>query len=702
MAENLPELRYPVYATYTEGADLGGGNANTWVNEDGGSEEERAYIKYEFTTESGYSENMEDYSNEGQAICFSYDLSKSVYAQKRQFVLGSYAYVKSKSFDFSGSLPAGSAVAYLTGTNNPGRKRMLRGLDSYEYAETDVLFEELVAGAYNPVSRLYLYPQPGITGSGLYADRNYSAEAEVVFCGVKGEYPPYVDVVAEDVVPSVSGAHPNGCFADKSDDINLSWAMTYDEVLYKDFEVNGVEYSAAGRVYGTLTQKSALVWWTQDGGVTIHKIEVDSEGKCIIPAGEVTADSFQWRVQVCSSDGVWSEESQWFTATTDVDDISTAVALRPQKIVVDGTGENTFVWEHSIASLTKPTGADLQYSFDGESWVDFAHYEGRDCQCVVAAEVLPSGVLYWRVRTYNATGTAGEWSEGVIITVRNAPEMPEILSVQERPLPLITWAAEEQIVAEICVDEVTKRVYGQQFSYQWPLLLEAGEHLLKIRVQNQYGLWSKWAETTVLTVNLPLESLLLCGESADNGVRLLWDVAFAKVQVLRDGEIIRELCGGELEYADYESIGRAVYQIRGITEEGYYSDSNELEMVTVVERAVLGREGQWIALRGRYKEPPSHFCKVERSLRYQRFVGFELPVAFGGSQWEKVHQFAFSLKAEEMDKLAALRGLSGERVIYKDARGELVCGRLGAVESTHRGLYADVEFRITETEEGES
>ena len=44
MAEALPSLRCRVYADYTEGGDLGGGSNNTWVNEEGGSAQERCYI----------------------------------------------------------------------------------------------------------------------------------------------------------------------------------------------------------------------------------------------------------------------------------------------------------------------------------------------------------------------------------------------------------------------------------------------------------------------------------------------------------------------------------------------------------------------------------------------------------------------------------------------------------------------------------
>lgn len=703
MAEALPSLRCRVYADYTEGGDLGGGSNNTWVNEEGGSAQERCYIKYDFVTSSGYSDRGEDCSVEGQAIHFDYDLSKSVYANKRQFVLGAYAYVLSKNLDYSGMLPSGDVVAFLTGTGTPEPKKLLRAMQYYdEYTVTDRPFDSMETNAYNRVSQLYLYPQPGIEATGFYADNAYTVDAEVVLCGVKGAYPPYLDVVAEDVVPSVADVQPNGTFVDKNDDIRLSWNLSYEDIRYATFEGIDSPTAIGGRVFGEITQKNALVRWTEDGGSTIHEITVGTENACVIPAGSVTADSFQWQVKVCTQDGIWSEDDGvWYTATTDNDSLSTAVAVRPQRIVIDGTGENTFVWEHENPSGSKPTGADLQWSADGKSgWTTFLEYRGRESQCVVPPDSLPAGAIFWRVRTYNASGVAGSWSEGVPLTVRNAPAMPEIVSVGETPLPEIRWGAEEQYVAEIVIDGLCKRVYGSAKTYQWPEILEAGSHSLKLRVQNQYGLWSQWAEMTVETVNQPRESFLLSGEEVAFGVRLSWTEAFPQVQVFRNGERIAKLENQEREFTDWNSVKEAQYQLRGIDENGSYTDSNVVSLAPVIRGAGLGQNGVWIGLKGRYKAAPIHRFHTEKRLHYRNFSGFSLPVAFAGSHWEKVHRFVFSLEAGEVEKLEKIKSFSGGRVVYKDCRGSMVCGVFGAVESIHYGRYLDVEFSITEAAEG--
>ena len=164
--EALPSYRLHQPVLRTEGGDLSGGSANDWISEDAGNAEERVWISYGFHSAAGYASDKLDYSNRGQAVKFHYDLSQNVYARKRQFVLGAYAYVKSKSLTSEGSLPSsGKAVAALCGTNDCSRKPLKRNYSSF--AASDIPFAQLSEGAYHPVPRQFLYPQMGITSGGL-------------------------------------------------------------------------------------------------------------------------------------------------------------------------------------------------------------------------------------------------------------------------------------------------------------------------------------------------------------------------------------------------------------------------------------------------------------------------------------------------------------------------------------------------------
>lgn len=701
MAETLPELRYRVYADHTEAVDLGGGSNHTWAATDGGSEEERTFIQYNFTASKGYTARQDDWSIDGQAVRFSYDLSENVYAQKRQFVLGTYAYVLDKSFEFSGRLPEGQADCFLAGTNKAGRIKLLRGLSESSLAVGERFLCDLENGTYQPVNMVYLYPRPGVTSNGLLTDEDYSANAEVRFSGVKGVHPPYADVVAEDVIPSVTGAHPVNQFADPTEPITLSWQMTYDEIRYAQFDGIGKSQSIVGRVYGKLTQKSARVRWTVDGE-TIHEINVSEESQCEIPANQVGAEGFRWQVDVCSSDGVWSESSdEWYQVRCDNDTLSTAKALRPQKITIDGTVENTFYWEHHNESGSRATAAELQYSQNGLEWIPFGYVVGRENECVIAENSLPSGQIWWRVRTYNVNGLPGEWSEPVPLTVRSAPLMPSSVLAGWTPQPEISWYSSEQIAAEVEINGEIHRVYGKTSQLKWPTVLADGFYILRIRVQNVYGLWSKWAETAVEIVNYPQANFNLTAVEENHSVRLKWNRSFDRVQIFCNEICIAELENQELEFVDFRSCGAMNYRLRGITEEGYYSESNTVALVVEIGGAVLAYAEnpiEWIPLKGRYKAIPEHICRTEEAMNFHHYSGRKWPLAFHKHQWMAQHKFSFSIEKGQLNLLEKIRELSGREVIYKDGRGELVCGVLTEVLSTHYGLYADVEFKITEAE----
>lgn len=699
MAEALPSLRYRVYAYDSEGGFLG-----TLQEGDGVPDipdtEKITFIKYNFITSSGYKTRKDDYSKDGWALKFNYDLSKTEYANKRQFILGNYAYILSKSFTYSGKLPSGGMVALLTYTNRIERKKIWWSMNSYDYSDTDLLFSRMQTQAYNRITIGYFYPMIGIECDGFYTDNQYTAEAQVIFSGPNGAYPPYLDVVAEDVIPSVTDAYPNGNFVDKNDDIRLSWKLTFDDVRYAYFE--GYEDYTTGSVYGEITQKSALVRWTEDGGKTIHEIPLNSEEQYLIPAGSVTADNFQWQVKLCTNDGVWSENDDvWYTATTNDVSISSAVAVSPRWIVIENTDENTFVWEHIIDSGSKPTGADLQWSADGESgWTTFMEYRGRDCQCVVPPDSLPSGVIFWRVRTYNASGVSGTWSDGIQVTVHGAPPMPEIIFIGETPLPEIRWGAEGQYVAEIDIDGMRQRVYGSAKTYQWPDILEEGSHHLKLRVQNLYGLWSKWAETSFQTSNQSRTAFLLSGESVDFGVNLMWAETFPQVQVFRDGKRIAKLENQE-DFSDWSSVKEAQYRLRGIDENGYYTDSNVVSLAPKLPCAAVGRQGEWIRMKGRFNESPELNRSTQQAVHYQFYAGRSQPVAYPSGRVERNCRFSYSLFPNEKDKLLRLEELSGSHVIYKDRRGNLVEGTLGAVSASEHYYGWDISFEIQEAQEDE-
>lgn len=559
---------------------------------------------------------------------------------------------------------------------------------------------DIKLNAYNYMVSTPFFTQSGTTSPSLYTNTRYTAYAEIVFSGQKGSHPPYWEVWAEDLIPFIKDPSPNNCFADKTEDITLSWGMdikTRRASFEQLYEVAGV---VGGRIIDRPRQKSAVVRWKQQGSSTVHTITVGEETQVVIPQGEITGDSFDWQVVITTDDNVQGSSDVWYHATTNNDAVSSARAVSPQRIVVDGSQDIEFVWEHIISTATRPTRSELQYSLNrGAAWKTLADVKTRETRCIVSAGTMPAGLLQWRVRTYNTNGAAGQWSEAVSINSYSAPPKPQILSVSNNPLPKIRWSGEGQLCAEVRMDgEKTQRLYGSTQSLVWDTLLADGEHQIEVRIENSYSLWSPWAQYTVRTKNYAQEQFALLAKAVPNGVELRWEHSFPRMDLYRDGQKIAELHKG-FSFLDWESIGTCRYELYGISEEGYYTKSSTARCAPNIESSALGDAmGSWISLSGRYYAPPEHRRTVQSRTHFEYYLGRTQPVAYPSSQREILHRFSFSLKRSEHKKLGQLEALSGRQVLYKDVRGDFAKGTLHRLVSSHNGQFIEVQFDIVESQ----
>lgn len=98
------------------------------------------------------------------------------------------------------------------------------------------------------------------------------------------------------------------------------------------------------------------------------------------------------------------------------------------------------------------------------------------------------------MRTYNADGIAGEWSDAAQIVVIAAPTAPSIQIKSTGPRPSISWQTSEQEAYQVELDGKLSggTHYGTEKTWTSPAYLSDGSHTVRVRVQNQYGMWSDW------------------------------------------------------------------------------------------------------------------------------------------------------------------------------------------------------------------
>lgn len=443
-------------------------------------------------------------------------------------------------------------------------------------------------------------------------------------------------------------------------------------------------------------QTSAVFRWRSGTSGTIHTINVSGNSQSVtVPANTFAGTtSIQWQVAVTANSGA-TTTSDWVTLST-ADATPTAAPLSPVDTVIDGSKDVLFQWQHSIATGTAQSKADLQKSTDGSTWTTLATVNGAARQWTCPAGTLTSSVKYWRVRTYNADGIAGEWSDAAQIVVIAAPTAPSIQIKSTGPRPSISWQTSEQEAYQVELDGKLSggTHYGTDKTWTSPAYLADGSHTVRVRVQNQYGMWSNWGAAALPVTNTPGASITLSVQ-ASSVANLSWQTSgsYDFYLVYRNEKPIAKLT--QTQYTDELSSGNVTYQVRGCFDGS--SNYGLSSAVTVDIRAEVHQVSDLdtgLTLRLPYSD--SQHRQTTRTLSRQvellQLSGAYYPVAVEVDSGTD----ALSITAALLDEseIRQLMGLVGKLVCAKTPQGDMVIGYITSLPKQHDGFLNVFNFTI--------
>ena len=498
--------------------------------------------------------------------------------------------------------------------------------------------------------------------------------------------PPYLEVsIGDEIIGlTISNAAPsNGSIVAANSNV-FSW-----------------KEAASGTCYAEISRTSAKFRWRKSASDTVKEIDVPGTATSItIQANTFSGDSIQWQISVVANSGV-TTTSDWMTLSlTDVE--STAVAVAPDRAVLDGSSDNVFKWEHVISTGTAPTKAELQQSTDGSTWTALATVTGAANTWTAPAGTFTSGTKYWRVRTYNSKGAAGAWSAATQFIVLAAPATPPVSIVSTEPRPEIRWQSDEQQAYQVEIDGVyaSGTRFGTRKTWKAPFYLADGNYTVRVRVQNEYGFWSPWGTAALPVTNVPGGAITLTAEGGIEAALSWTPGSFDYYLVYRDGVAIAKVT--EPSYTDAASIGGVRYQVRGCYDNSdNYSLSEAVEVTARTDKVRLYdmERGEWLHFLYDSSAHRSTGLSLSQDIQYIQLSGHTYPVA-ERSEFKSRALRITCVCADDAER-QALRALLGHLTCCKTPEGNMTIGYPSSISESSDDFFSTYSFTIEQIDRKE-
>lgn len=499
--------------------------------------------------------------------------------------------------------------------------------------------------------------------------------------------PPQLVVTFDDdnIKPSLVTPSPaNGARLDKATALNFSTRFALSEVTTLK-NLTAVSGNFEYRVKGASTS-------------TVHRVTPGAENSFsfTVPANTFAAGDYEYRFT--ATDNLGQKTSTAWSAFTTRDTIPVATPLSPDSSLEDGTQAITFRWMHSNESGSPPTGAELQKSSDGSAWTTFLKRTTSTIGYKCPAGTFTSGTWYWRVRTYNLDGVAGEWSAALSFVVVAGPTKPVIVVKDASPRPFINWQTSEQSAYQLQLDDIIDVTeYGSEKTWRSPVYLVDGAHTFRVRSQNSYGLLSEWGSAT-FTVSHTASGAVVLTVDADHRAELSWSYAgsWTEFVVYRDGVAIAKTT--DYSYTDDYSVGTVRYQVRACASDGTYnySLSNEVTVSVMPETVMLSAlgSGNWLFLRLSTAQHRTNTIKASRAFSLTHLSGRKFPEAELTEFCDR--SISVSYATDDEAEKAALEALMGSPVCLKTPGGKMVIGILDTLSETESMFYSSYTFAVSQ------
>lgn len=453
--------------------------------------------------------------------------------------------------------------------------------------------------------------------------------------------------------------------------------------------------------YGNYTQGSAVLHWKKSTDVSYTDISASGSTQSLtVPANTFPANAtIQWYLSGTDSSGKSSQTPVYSFST--VAATAYATLQHPVGTVEDGSKPITVRWTLTSADGLQMSRVFLWWKLPTEAsneWHSIIDTTDIITSYTIPANFFAAGETQLLVGAYNIDGVRGPDSISSFIVVA-APDPPSGLAATPVPRTTISWQSEGQEAYEIMVDgKIVQKAFGPAvYSWTHNQPLEDGEHIIRVRIQGIYGLWSTWSETSIFVQNDPPWNLTLTGKLITDAKLTLnlngGTVAPLHVHWYRDGKRIAWTTG-TLTFTDRFALGEHEYYAELWHYNGNYARSNTVKGTMKVRDVLISlvSGGEWMHIGNSENSMDEQSFSWSKSAATLHVTASAYPVLeMSPYEDESIsYNCAFTCKADAKK----FEQFKGKIVVVKSRRGNVVVGGLTQLIKRETTFYTNYRFTI--------
>ncbi|WP_027628112.1 DNRLRE domain-containing protein [Ruminiclostridium cellobioparum] len=391
-------------------------------------------------------------------------------------------------------------------------------------------------------------------------------------------------------------------------------------------------------------------------------------------------------------------------------------AIDPIGLYVQNSGVIQFKWVYNNSTGGSQYKFDLKWSTNSTTWTTVSQTTGNNYYDM-PANTLPTGNIYWKVITYNNLNEASPESNVNIFYSIGAPAAPVITEITNTntPKPTIVWTSSSQQVFQVQIIKSSTVVYDTGDipsisikSHTITTFLEDGTYVVKVRVKNEYDLYSSWASAqftieTPKPVKPPITlkqnkySIDVTSNLADNSYLLLFRADINS----SDFKCVAKSTANVIKDYTIESNKEYKYLVRAVSKTGTYLDGEIKSIVSMAfNKSIISPVSNLsniFEVKYNLNERPVKNIAISTPNTTNYFSGRKYPVVEYSEHLGCGITLSFFIKSDaEYQQLLDILYLK-EIVLYRDGRRKFY-GNISGINVTDHFAGYTVNFSINQTD----